>query len=141
MALFTATEDHTVHFLDLADIAPVYFGRTYYLAPRGKDNITVYGLLRTALRAQHNVLALHTMHWADEVREPDDVADLLPDRRTRTTSQEVRTVQQLMDALSIDWNPQARFRRGLHRPIENDARAAAQGTQGGHRGQKASPTK
>lgn len=115
-------------FVDLADIEPVYFGRTYYLAPRGKDNLKVYELLRTALeradkagiatftmhgkqyltalRAQRNVLVLHTMHWADEVREPDDVADLLPDRRTRTTSQEVRTAQQLIDALSIDWNPE-----------------------------------
>jgi DNA end-binding protein Ku len=114
-------------FVDLPEIEPVYFDRTYYVAPRGKDNVKVYELLRTALehadkvgvatftmhgkqyltalRAQSDVLVLHTMHWADEVRDPADVADLLPTRRTRTTGKELRTAQQLIEALSIDWEP------------------------------------
>lgn len=118
----------TAGFVGLAEIEPVYFDRTYYVAPRGKDNLKVYELLRTALqradkvgiatftmhgkqyltalRAQSDVLVLHTMHWADEVRDPTDVADLLPSRRTRTTSKEVRTAQELVDALSIEWRPE-----------------------------------
>jgi|SRR4051794_11552779 DNA end-binding protein Ku len=115
-------------FVDLPEIEPVYFDRTYYVAPRGKDNVKVYELLRTALersdkvgvatftmhskqyltalRAQSDVLIMHTMHWADEVRDPADVADLLPTRRTRTAGKEVRTAQELIEALSIDWNPE-----------------------------------
>ncbi|MFG2794843.1 Ku protein [Streptomyces sp. NPDC048419] len=115
-------------FVDLAEIEPVYFDRTYYVAPRGKDNRKVYELLRaaleradkvgiatftmhskqylTALRAQSDVLVLHTMHWADEVRDPSDVADQLPTRRTRATGKEVKTAQELVEALTIDWNPE-----------------------------------
>lgn len=115
-------------FVGLPEIEPVYFDRTYYVAPRGKDNVKVYELLRsalertgkvgvatftmhgkqylTALRAQSDVLVMHTMHWADEVRDPADVADLLPTRRARTTGKELRTAQQLVDALTIDWNPE-----------------------------------
>jgi DNA end-binding protein Ku len=115
-------------FVDLPEIEPVYFDRTYYVAPRGKDNRKVYELLRTALeradkvgiatftmhgkqyltalRAQSDVLVMHTMHWADEVRDPSDVADQLPTRRVKTSSKEVSTAQQLIDALSIDWNPE-----------------------------------
>ncbi|MFF4799292.1 Ku protein [Streptomyces sp. NPDC001351] len=216
-----------VGFVDLADIEPVYFGRTFYLAPRGKDDLKVYELLRTALeradkagiatftmhgkqcltalRAQRDVLVLHTMHGADEVREPDDVADLLPDRRTKTTSQEVRTAQQLIDrpsgaarrssartsrrtppTSSTSWTPcrraskgpaprtpvavtrrsppadraparqaagrrpglpvqeralPARIRCRHRRPVENDARAAADGAQGRLRRVKVSSTK
>ncbi|KPI13093.1 Ku domain protein [Actinobacteria bacterium OK006] len=36
-------------FVDLADIEPVYFDRTYYVAPRGKEYAQVYELLRAAL--------------------------------------------------------------------------------------------
>src|SRR3954469_16494153 len=36
-------------FVDLADIEPVFFDRTYYVAPRGKEYTKVYELLRAAL--------------------------------------------------------------------------------------------
>lgn len=36
-------------FVDLADIEPVYFDRTYYVGPRGKEHVKVYELLRAAL--------------------------------------------------------------------------------------------
>jgi hypothetical protein len=36
-------------FVDLADIEPVYFERTYYIAPRGKEYTKVCQLLRAAL--------------------------------------------------------------------------------------------
>ncbi|MBM7166835.1 Ku protein [Streptomyces sp. G44] len=114
-------------FVDLDRIEPVYFDRTYYVAPRGKEYLKVYELLRaaleeankagiatftmrgkqylTALRAQENVLVLHTMRWADEVRDPRDEVETLPDRRQKVTSRELRTARQLIDALTVDWNP------------------------------------
>ncbi|MFD7996779.1 non-homologous end joining protein Ku [Streptomyces mexicanus] len=115
-------------FVDLRAVEPVYFDRTYYVGPRGEEYVKVYELLRaalqdadkagiatmtmrnkeylTALRAQPTVLIMHTMHWADEVRDPADVLDLVPDRRTRLPSQELRTARQLIDALTIDWCPE-----------------------------------
>ncbi|MGW4567314.1 non-homologous end joining protein Ku [Streptomyces sp. NPDC004561] len=114
-------------FVDLHQVEPVYFGRTYYVGPRGKEYTKVYELMRaalersdkagiatltmrgkeylTALRAQPDVLVLHTLHWADEVRDPAGVVDLLPERRTKTSDRELRTAEQLIDALTIDWNP------------------------------------
>ncbi|MFH8291768.1 Ku protein [Streptomyces sp. NPDC018059] len=115
-------------FVDLGQIEPVYFDRTYYVAPRGKEYLKVYELLRaaleqankagiatftmrgkqylTALRAQENVLVMHTMRWADEVRDPRDEVENLPDRRQKVTSGELRTARQLIDALTVDWNPE-----------------------------------
>ncbi|WP_251096175.1 Ku protein [Streptomyces sp. Caat 7-52] len=114
-------------FVDLHQVEPVYFGRTYYVGPRGKEYGKVYELMRaaldrsdkagiatltmrgkeylTALRAQPGVLVLHTLHWADEVRDPADVVPELPQRRTKSDSKELRTAEQLIDALTIDWDP------------------------------------
>ncbi|UYQ60217.1 Ku protein [Streptomyces peucetius] len=114
-------------FVDLDEVEPVFFDRTYYVAPQDKEYLKVYELLRaalqksqkagiatltmrnkeylTALRAQDEVLVLHTMHWADEVRDPRQELGLLPDRRTRTGGRELDTAQQLIDALSMEWNP------------------------------------
>ncbi|MGW2419683.1 non-homologous end joining protein Ku [Streptomyces sp. NPDC001709] len=114
-------------FVDLRQVEPVYFARTYYVGPRGKEYAKVYELMRsaldrsdkagigtltmrgkeylTALRAQPGVLVLHTLHWADEVRDPADVVPELPQRRTKSDSKELRTAEQLVDALTIDWDP------------------------------------
>ncbi|MGV9883876.1 non-homologous end joining protein Ku [Streptomyces sp. NPDC003006] len=115
-------------FVDLDDIEPVYFDRTYYVGPRGKEYVKVYELLRaalersnkagiatftmrgkqylTALRAQENVLVMHTMRWADEVRDPVRELDVLPGRRPKVADRELKTAQQLIEALSVDWNPE-----------------------------------
>ncbi|WP_433454862.1 Ku protein [Streptomyces sp. CA-142005] len=114
-------------FVDLHQVEPVYFARTYYVGPRGKEYVKVYELMRsaldrsdkagiatltmrgkeylTALRAQPGVLVLHTLHWADEVRDPADVVPELPERRTKSDGKELRTAEQLIDALTIDWEP------------------------------------
>ncbi len=87
-------------FVDLEAIEPVYFDRTYYVAPRGEEYGKVYELLRaalaeankagiatfvmrskqylTALRAEDEVLVLQTLHWADEVRDPGTELPELP---------------------------------------------------------------
>ncbi|CAL9359649.1 Ku protein [Streptomyces sp. enrichment culture] len=114
-------------FVDLHRVEPVYFDRTYYVGPRGKEYAQVYELMRaaldrsdkagiatltmrgkeylTALRAQPDVLVLHTLHWADEVRDPADVVPELPERHAKAGSKELRTAEQLIDALTIDWDP------------------------------------
>lgn len=113
-------------FVDLDRIEPVYFGRTYYVAPRGKEYLKVYELLRaalaesgkvgiatfvmrgreylTALRAEDKVLVLQTLHWADEVRDPVKELPELPSQRARKGS-ELDMALQLVDAMSGPWNP------------------------------------
>jgi DNA end-binding protein Ku len=87
-------------FVDLDEIDPIYFHKTYYVAPRAEEAGPAYGLLREAmaatnkvgianfvmrgkqylvcLRADENVLALETMFFADDVRKPADEIDRLP---------------------------------------------------------------
>lgn len=84
-------------FVDLAQIDPIYYHKTYFLAP-ADGGLKAYALLRramqesgrvavarTALRAKESlcavrvygpVLALETMFWADEVRLPHQLEGL-----------------------------------------------------------------
>ncbi|MFG3013096.1 Ku protein [Streptomyces cinerochromogenes] len=137
-------------FVDLRQVEPVYFDRTYYVGPRGKEYGKVYELMRaaldrsdmagiatltmrgkeylTALRAQPSVLVLHTLHWADEVRDPADVVPELPERLTRSDSKELRTAEQLIDALAIDWNP-ADYRDTYEERVKELVAAKAKGEE------------
>ncbi|MFD9061411.1 Ku protein [Kitasatospora purpeofusca] len=114
-------------FVDLADIDPIFFDRTYYLGPRGKEYQKVYALLvealdhagkaglamfamrgkeyLTAVRSDNGLLELHTMHFADEVRDARAEVGDLPER-TELSAQEVRTAEQLIGMLAIEWKPE-----------------------------------
>ncbi|CAL9668517.1 Ku protein [Streptomyces sp. enrichment culture] len=136
-------------FVDLDRIEPVYFGRTYYLAPRGKEYLKVYELLRsalaetgkagvatfvmrnrqylTALRAEDRVLLLQTLHWADEVRDPvAELPELPSDRVGR--GKELDMALRLVDALSGDWEP-ARYRDTYQEKVRELVRAKAEGKE------------
>ena len=113
-------------FVDLAAVDPVYFVSGYFLAPRGEEFTQVYSLLvealeesgraavatmvmrgrqyLTAIRANGDVLELHTLHWADEVRDP---AEELPSPpvRTRVSAEQLGAAKQLIDAMSVEWTP------------------------------------
>jgi DNA end-binding protein Ku len=112
-------------FVDEDAIAPIYFDRTYYLAPRGEPYKKVYELLRrsmrdagrvaiatfvmrgkqylVALRGGEDVITLETLHWADEVRDPKSELDL--PRHTRPADSEAKMARQLIEAMAIDWDP------------------------------------
>lgn len=114
-------------FVDLAGIEPVYFDRTYYVAPRGKEYEKVYELLRaaladtgkagiatvvmrgkqylTALRAEADLLVLQTLHWSDEVRDPRGELPGLPERRAGRGKERDMAVR-LIDAMSGPWEPE-----------------------------------
>ncbi|MGW8889393.1 non-homologous end joining protein Ku [Streptomyces sp. NPDC055749] len=114
-------------FVDLDQVNPVHFARTYYIAPKSKEYVKVYDLLRaaledsgkagiatftmrnkeylTALRAQNDILILQTMHWADEIRDPHEELEVLPKGKSKASSKEVAAARQLIDAMSIDWDP------------------------------------
>jgi DNA end-binding protein Ku len=114
------------HFVDAAEIDPVFYDKAYYLGARdgGKD---AYRLLHDALvktgRAaigrftyhnreylaairpyDKNVLTLHTMRFADEVATGDDL-DLEPPKVKAPQKKEVDMAAKLVDSLHEAFDP------------------------------------
>jgi DNA end-binding protein Ku len=113
-------------FVDLADIDPIYFRSSYYLAPQNDAAAKAYQLLReamesagkigvasfvmrnkeylVAIRPETDVLALETLYFSDEIRDP--VADLphVSDT-TKVTPKERAMAQSLIESLAEKWNP------------------------------------
>ncbi|MFF3788349.1 Ku protein [Streptomyces sp. NPDC001933] len=58
-----------------------------------------------ALKAEDCLLTLHSLHWADEIRNPHQEVPDLPGR-TEPTAAEVKMAHQLIDALTADWDPE-----------------------------------
>ncbi|MFE1015819.1 Ku protein [Streptomyces sp. NPDC058794] len=136
-------------FVELDRIAPVYFDRTYYVAPRGKEYLKVYELLRaalaesgkagvatfvmrnrqylTALRAEDEVLVLQTLHWADEVRDPVRELPELPSERVGR-GRELDMALRLVDALSGPWDPE-RYHDTYQEKVRELVRAKAEGEE------------
>ncbi|MER6472686.1 Ku protein [Streptomyces collinus] len=136
-------------FVELEAIEPVYFDRTYYVAPRGKEYTKVYELLRaalaegdkagiatfvmrnkqylTALRAEDKVLVLQTLHWADEVRDPGSELPELPSGRAGS-GKELRMALQLVDALSGEWEPE-RYHDTYQEKVRELVKAKAEGQE------------
>ncbi len=120
---------HTVDitdFVDAAEIDPIYFQKSYYLGPRDNAARQPYALLLraiedagqiavatfvlrskqhlAAIRAHAGVLVLETMHFADEVRRPEDIVD-----RPDTTSMRQRDLdmaKQLIETMQTSWQPE-----------------------------------
>jgi DNA end-binding protein Ku len=112
-------------FVDLADIDPVHFDRSYYVLPQsGVEAERPYWLLyrameaaakvavgrfvmRTrehlaAVRPAEHVLMLHTLFYADEVRDPKD---LWLTRVDEPPEEELRVAHLFLDALAATWEP------------------------------------
>ena len=115
-------------FVDLDQVEPIFFDKTYYLGPKDKSYAKVYSLLQraleksnragvamfamrgkeylTAIRADHGILTAHTMHLADEVRDPHAEIGNLPTTDTAAASdRELAMAEQLIDMLAVDWDP------------------------------------
>ncbi|MGW8762684.1 non-homologous end joining protein Ku [Streptomyces sp. NPDC055815] len=114
-------------FVDLDEVDPIFFDKTYYLGPVDQEHGKIYRLLEqtlaranragiatfvmrqreylVAVKAENGLLTCHTLHWADEIRDPAEEIDNLPGR-PRTTEKERRTAEQLIEAMAIDWDPE-----------------------------------
>jgi DNA end-binding protein Ku len=114
-------------FVALADVDPIYYERTYWLAPDGDPAKKPYQLLRaamddrelvaigtvvmrnkmylTAIRPLDTALAMSTMRFADEVVPRKDI-DEVPDRRSKPDAKMLKMAIQLVDSLTGDWKPQ-----------------------------------
>jgi len=114
-------------FVDLADIDPVFYEKSYHVAPaRGMGAEKPYALLlramqgagmvgigrfvlRTkphviAIRPLKNALALETLFFADEVRSPAELIRGLAD--VSISDREVKTARQLITAMAAEWIPE-----------------------------------
>ena len=114
-------------FVALADIDPIYYDRTYWLAPDGDAAKKAYALLLAAMEDRERVgigsvvmrtkqylaairpldgaLAMSTMRFADEIVDRKDIADV-PTRRSKPEAKELRLATQIVDSLESDWKPE-----------------------------------
>jgi DNA end-binding protein Ku len=129
-------------FVDLDEIDPIYFQKTYYLVPE-ETGIKAYRLLQeamsengkvgiakvsfrdkehlSALRFKEDVMVLETMYWPDEIR-PAEFEELEKDVKIRP--QEVQMAQSLIENLSDEWDPSAfrdEYREALLEIVEKKA--------------------
>jgi DNA end-binding protein Ku len=128
-----------VQFVDLDEIDPMMFKKSYYLAP-DETGAKAYSLLRqamttdnkvgiakvsfrdkehlAALRFKDDAFVLETMYWPDEIREADfGGVDVTTDVR----DQELEMARQLIEGLTGDWDPQEfkdEYREALLRIVE-----------------------
>jgi len=115
-------------FVELADIDPIYYEKTYYLAPDGEGAAKAYGLLLKAMETQERVaigrfvmrtkeylcairpydgiLALETMYFPDEVVSKKDVPGI-PERRSSVGEKELKIATSLIDSLTTEFKPKA----------------------------------
>jgi DNA end-binding protein Ku len=111
-------------FVDLDEIDPMLFKKSYYLVP-DETGAKAYALLRkalaeenkvgiakvsfrdkehlAALRFKDQVFVLETMYWPDEIRAAD--FDTL-DEGGKVRANEVEMAKQLIESLSEPWAPQ-----------------------------------
>ncbi|MDI2027867.1 Ku protein [Saccharopolyspora sp. TS4A08] len=114
-------------FVDLTEIDPVHFQKTYWLAPNSKEHFRPYNLLRramqetgqagiatfvlrgkqylTAVRADTDVLALNTLFFADEIRDPADLVGDQPEQAD-PSDKELRMATTIIESMSGEWNPE-----------------------------------
>jgi DNA end-binding protein Ku len=123
-------------FVELTSIDPVYFEKSYVVAPGAggvadkpyallmrtleRSNRVGIGrfVLRTkphlvAIRARSGVLALETLFFGDEVR---DLSALAPAASVPIEDRELRLAEELVGMLAADWDPSAygdTYRQGL----------------------------
>jgi DNA end-binding protein Ku len=113
-------------FVEAAEIDPIYYQKSYYLAPGNEAAQKAYSLLAkameqadrigiatfvmrnkeylAAIRPQDGVLVLETMFFADEVRDPVEEIDRLP-TNTRVGKKDVDMAVRLIEAMAAKWDP------------------------------------
>ena len=128
-----------VQFVDLEDIDPIMYKKTYYLIPE-ETGAKAYALLReamsqvnkvgiakvsfrdkehlSALRFKDDAFVLETMYWPDEIREAD-FGGVDVDAKVR--DQELDMAKTLIENLTAEWQPEEftdDYREGLLKIVE-----------------------
>src|SRR5437868_6355631 len=142
VALTRSQSIDILRFVKLADVDPIYFDRTYYLAPASADAARrPYVLLLRAMqetgmaavgkfvlwskenlcliRAQGDTLALETLFFHDDVRSKAEIEEAV--QSTELKKQELTLAEQVIDSLVGAWNPvdfENEYRRDLKAMLE-----------------------
>jgi DNA end-binding protein Ku len=126
-------------FVDLDEIDPEMFKKSYYLVPE-ETGAKAYALLReamsedgrvgiakvsfrdkehlAALRFKDDAFVLETMYWPDEIRQADFGG---VDVHAKVRGQELEMARQLIESLTSDWSPEEysdEYREQLVRIVE-----------------------
>ena len=137
-----------LQFVPLEQIDPIYFQRSYYLAPepagakayallaqamRDKSSVAVCKItLRdkehlATLRLRDEMFVLETMYWPDEIRELS-LADLDVGEVAEPRKQEVAMAEALIENLTEDFDPTA-YRDNYRQKILDAVRAKVEGQE------------
>jgi len=135
------------HFVAAAEIDPLFYDHSYYLGP-GKEAADTYSVLHAALkrskrvgiarwvfhnrarlvavRALDDVLALHTMRFADELVSPSELE--IPKPHSKTGKRELDMADALVEQLAGRFEPSRyhdTYREALLKVIERKAKGEA----------------
>jgi DNA end-binding protein Ku len=142
VALQRSQSIEILRFVNLEDVDPVYFDRTYYLAPASADaQRRPYVLLLRAMqetgmaavgkfvlwgkenlcliRAQGEALALELLFFADDVRSKSEIEEAVV--ATELKDAELQLAGQVINSLAGDWNPEDfenEYRRDLRAMLD-----------------------
>ncbi|MBA2608667.1 MAG: Ku protein [Actinobacteria bacterium] len=115
-------------FVDLAEIDPIFYDKTYWLAPDGDTAKNAYALLRDAMEDEEKVgigsvvmrrkqylaairpvggaLAMSTMRFADEVVPSVEIPGIPKRSGTAKNDKEMKLARQIIEALEAEWKPE-----------------------------------
>jgi len=142
VALTRSQSIDILRFVKLADVDPVYFDRTYYLAPASADAARrPYVLLLRAMqetgmaavgkfvlwgkenlcliRPQGEALAMETLFFVDDVRNKAEIEEAV--EGTEVRKPELQLAEQVIESLVGDWKPEDfenEYRRDLKAMLE-----------------------
>jgi DNA end-binding protein Ku len=142
VALQRSQSIEILRFVRLADVDPVYFDRTYYLAPAAADaQRRPYVLLLRAMqetgmaavgkfvlwgkenlcliRAQGDTLALELLFFVDDVRSKTEIEEAV--EATEVRDAELGLAEQVINSLVGEWEPQDfenEYRRDLRAMLD-----------------------
>jgi len=142
VALQRSQSIEILRFVELADVDPMYFDRTYYLAPAGADAARrPYVLLLRAMqetgmaavgkfvlwgkenlcliRPQGDALALETLFFADDVRSKSEIEEAV--ESTQVQKAELDLAGQVIQSLVGEWDAaefENEYRRDLRAMLD-----------------------
>jgi DNA end-binding protein Ku len=135
-------------FVELAEVDPMFFDATYWLAVDGKGASKSYALLvkamdkagkvgigrftmrgkqhLAAIRPIDGALALHTVRFADEIVDRKDIEGT--STRATVTDRELKAAGQLIDSLTSEWKP-AQYHDTYREQVEDLVARKAKGDE------------
>jgi DNA end-binding protein Ku len=142
VALQRSQSIEILRFVQLEDVDPIYFDRTYYLSPAAADAARrPYVLLLRAMqetgmaavgkfvlwgkenlcliRAQGDTLAMELLFFADDVRSKDEIEDAV--QAVELKDAELSLAEQVINSLVGEWNPvdfENEYRRDLRAMLD-----------------------